>query len=145
MPTYEYQCLCGLRFDGRSSLEDRSKAKTCPSCEEQAAPVVPSQVHGHFNHEVTGPGPQNSGIQGLDAHIDRVIGQSAKQGRDVINQRVHDKRQILANNPGLQGKDLSKNLDGSYRVLKPEERDVHDRSQNIHKTAMGIAAKNWSR
>lgn len=145
IPTYEYQCGCGLRFDGHAKLTDRAKPKKCPSCDAEAPPVVPSQVQGHFNHDVTGPGPQNTGIQGLDAHIDRVIGQSAKQGREIIDQRVREKKEILANNPGVSGHDLSRNPDGSYRVLTPEERGVHDRSQAIHETAMGFVSTTWGK
>lgn len=145
MPTYEWQCQCGLRFDGHAKLADRTKSKPCPSCDAEAPPVVPSKVQGHFNHEVTGPMPQNTGIAGLDAHIDRVIGQSAKQGRDVIDQRVREKQQVLANNPGATGHDLSRNPDGSYRVLKPKERGVHERSQKIHGAAMDVASQTWER
>lgn len=145
IPTYEFQCQCGLRFDGQAKLADRTKSKECPSCNAKAPPVVPSQVQGHFNHDVTGPGPQNTGIQGLDAHIDRVIGQSAKQGRVIIDQRVREKKEILADNPGVTGHDLSKNPDGSYRILSPEERGVHDRSKAIHGTAMGYVSKTWGK
>src|SRR3989344_4528759 len=132
MPLYEYQCPCGLKFDERVPLKDRTKAQTCPSCGKEAPPVVPSQVQGHFSKDVTGPVPQNTGIQGLDAHIDRVIGQSAKQGWDVAEARVKDKQQVLVSNPGVTGHDLSKQPDGSYRVLTPEERAIHERSQAIH-------------
>lgn len=143
MPTYEYLCTCGLKFDGRASLADREKPKKCPACGEQAPLAVPSQVQGHFTHQVTGPVPQNTGIHDLDTHIDRVIGQSARQGYEVIHQRVQDKKEVLASNPGASGHDLSRNPDGSYRVLKPEERGVHERSQNIHSTAMGLISKTW--
>ena len=139
MPTYEYQCPCGLKFDGSAKLADRAKPKKCPECSADASPVVPSQVQGHFSKEVTGYGPQNTGIHGLDAHIDRVIGQSAKQGWDVAQTRLQEKRDVLATNPGATGRDLSLNLDGGYRVLKPEERGVHERSQAIHSTAMKLA------
>lgn len=136
MPTYEYQCSCGLKFEGAAKLANRSNPKRCPSCDLEAPPVVPSQVQGHFHKEVTGPGPQNTGIQGLDIHIDRVIGQSAKQGWDVAVSRVKDKQQVLADNPGSTGRDLSRNEDGSYRVLTPQERGTHERSQAIHSAAM---------
>jgi len=142
MPTYEFQCNCGLKFDGHAKLGDRSP-KACPSCGGKAPAVVPSQVQGHFRKDVTGPQPQNTGIQGLDAHIDRTIGQSAKQGWDVAERRVADKKQVLAANPGATGQDLSKQPDGSYRVLAPEERGVHDRSQAIHGAAMDLAQRNW--
>lgn len=137
MPTYEWLCQsCGLKFDANAKLADRAKPKKCPDCNQEAQSTVPSQVQGHFSKDVTGPGPQNTGIQGLDAHIDRVIGQSAKQGWDAAEARVQDKRQVLADNPGVTGHDLSKNPDGSYRVLSSEERAAHERSQAIHGAAM---------
>lgn len=146
MPTYEYQCsTCGLKFDGHAKLADREKPKACSSCGEQAVPLVPSQVQGHFNHQVTGPVPQNTGIHDLDTHIDRVIGQSARQGHEVIRERVKDKQDVLASNPEATGHDLSRNPDGTYRVMKPEERGVHDRAQNIHKAAMGVISQTWQR
>ena len=142
MPTYEYRCACGLQFDGRARVEDHSKPKECPSCHQGAEPLVPSQVQGHFSKEVTGPMPQNTGIQGLDAHIDRVIGQSAKQGFDTIFERVQDKKDFIAAT-GASGKDLSKNPDGTYRVMSPEERAAHERSQANHKAAMRLIAPTW--
>ena len=120
-------------------MANHKKAQSCPSCEADAAPMPPSTVAGHFTKEVSGPGPQNSGIQGLDAHIDRVIGQSSKQGWDVTERRVRDKQAVMAET-GASGADLSKNPDGSYRVLSPEEKAAHARSQAIHEKA-----GNWRR
>jgi putative FmdB family regulatory protein len=145
MPTYEYQCSCGLKFDGNAKLADRAKPKKCPSCNTDAPPVVPSTVQGHFNHQVTGPVPQNTGIHDLDTHIDRVIGQSARQGHEVIRERVKDKKELLAGTPEATGYDLSRNPDGTYRVMTPDERGIHERSQNIHKTAMGLISQTWQR
>jgi putative FmdB family regulatory protein len=134
MPLYEYQCACGVQFDGRASIADRRKPKPCPECQQDAPPVPPSTVSGHFSKTVDGPGPQNTGITGLDAHIDRVIGQSSKQGWDVAEGRKREKEEVMADT-GATGHDLSKNLDGSYRVLKPEEKAAHKRSQAIHEKA----------
>jgi putative FmdB family regulatory protein len=137
VPLYEFLCSsCGLKFDGRAPLKDSSKAKPCPACQTEAAPLVPSSVQGHFTKSVTGPNPQNTGIHDLDTHIDRVIGQSAKQGWDVAESRTRDKKEVLTQHPEVDGHSLSKNLDGSYRVMTPEERAVHDRSQAIHGAAM---------
>jgi len=146
MPTYEWLCpSCGLKFDANAKIADRGKPKKCPACNQEAQSVVPSQVQGHFNHQVTGPVPQNTGIHDLDTHIDRVIGQSARQGHEVIRERVQDKKELLAGNPEVTGHDLSRNADGTYRVMSAEERGVHDRSQNIHKTAMGLISQTWKR
>lgn len=143
MPTHEFRCACGLQFDAYVKLGDHTKPRVCPACGEQAAPLVPSQVQGHFNKTVSGPVPQNTGIHDLDTHIDRVIGQSAKQGWDVAEARVRDKHGVLADNPGATGHDLSRNPDGTYRVLSAEERAAHERSQKIHGTAMTLASQHW--
>lgn len=115
-------------------MVNRKKPHPCPSCFEPANPIPPSSVRGHFKKEVSGPQPQNTGIHDLDTHIDRVIGQSAKQGRDVIEHRVRRKQEIMYNE-GVSGDRLSKNPDGSYSVLKPEEGAAHKRALKIHEKA----------
>jgi len=132
MPTYSFQChSCGLQFDASIPLVKRNDPRKC-ECGVVAERLPPTTVSGHFKKDVTGPVPQNTGIAGLDSHIDRVIGQSAAQGREVIHERVQDKQQVLDDNPGSTGHDLSKNADGSYRVLGSDERAAHERSQAIH-------------
>lgn len=142
MPTLEYQCVCGLQYESFVGVKTTNKTALCGACGEMNNPCVPSQIQGHFNKQVTGPVPQNTGIHDLDAHIDRVIGQSARQGREVIHERVSDKREILRLNPGTSGHDLSRTSDGPYRVLAPEERGVHSRGQNIHNKALDVMAQN---
>ena len=136
MPVYIYQCDCGLRFEASASMKNYKLPKPCPSCGKQAQRHLPEDVNGVFNQDLTGPVPQNTGVSQLDAHIDRVIGQSARKGWEVHNQRVSDKRQILRENPNVTGYDLSKNPDGSYKVLAPEERKVHERANSINSLAM---------
>lgn len=132
MPLYEFQCSCGLRFEAVASLAKRNDGKSCPACGGMAGLVPPPAVQGHFKKEVSGPVPQNTGIHDLDTHIDRVIGQSAAQGREVIHDRHRTKQQVLDDNPGATGADLSRNPDGSYRVLPSKERDAHQRALGIH-------------
>ena len=143
LPTYEFQCQCGVRFDAHAAITKRKDPQPCPSCAKLSDPVPPSTVQGHFNKEVTGAGPQNTGIQGLDAHIDRTIGASAKQGWDVAEGRKRDKLDLLSGT-GASGHDLSRNVDGSYRIMKPDERAVHDRNQAIQ-TAAGAWRKSRRR
>lgn len=97
--------------------------------------MMPDHLTSVWNKEVTGPLPQNTGIHDLDTHIDRVIGQSAVQGWDVAQRRVRLKRQVMSQT-GATGHDLSRNPDGSYRVLSESERAVHDRANQINKLAM---------
>ena len=134
MPTYEYICECGVQFDGRASVADRKKPKTCPDCGEAAERVPPSMVSGQFKKDVDGAGPQNTGIHDLDTHIDRVLGQSAVQGWRVVENRVRDKQAVMAAE-GVDGHHVRRNPDGSYGVIKPEEEAVHKRVLKIHKKA----------
>ncbi|OHD25547.1 MAG: hypothetical protein A2Y38_13055 [Spirochaetes bacterium GWB1_59_5] len=141
MPVFEWQCQdCGLRFEAFVSREKREEPHVCPQCDALATPAVPSDISGVFNHDVSGPGPQNTGIQSLDADYDRVIGQHAKQSWTVIEQRVQEKRRVMATQ-GVPGEQLSRNLDGSYSPLAPEEKAVLDRGLAIHHAAMDWSKK----
>ena len=136
MPTYNFQCSCGVRFEAVAPIKDHQKPRKCPDCGELAPRHVPDNVSGVFNQPVTGPVPQNTGLSQLDAHIDRVIGQSAKQGWDVHGKRKQVKEEVLQAVPGKRPEDLSLNPDGSYRVMAPEERGVHERANTINSLAM---------
>ena len=141
MPTYKWQCECGLRFEGIAPMKDHQKPKKCPDCGAEAQRVVPDEVAGVFNQDVTGPVPQNTGLSQYDAHVDRVIGKSADQGRKVQEIRRKVKGQVLNSNPGVTPEDLSLNPDGTYRVLTPEERGVHERANTINSLAMKTLKK----
>lgn len=136
MPRYDFQCFeCGVQFEALLPMSRSQEPQHCPSCETPAERMMPDDVSGHFNKSVTGPVPQNTGISQLDAHIDRTIGTSAKQGWDEHNRRVQEKRKILSR-PENKGTTLSRNPDGSYRPLTLEERKVQARALNIHEAAM---------
>ena len=133
MPTYTYQCSCGVQFDGRAPVAKRQEPKTCPDCGGKSFPIPPASVSGHFNKEVSGAGPQNTGIHDLDTHIDRVIGQSARQGWDVAEGRKRAKEDMISG--GVDPKLIRKNPDGTYGEMKPEEKEVHNRVLKIHEKA----------
>jgi hypothetical protein len=97
--------------------------------------MVPESVTGFFNKSVTGPVPQNTGISQLDTHIDRAIGTHAHQGWEAHQQREVDKRKTFAHQ-GVHRAPLSKNPDGSYRVMSANETEVQRRALNIHDLAM---------
>lgn len=141
MPKFRYQCPCGLQFDVFAKAGPEKKSTFCPSCNQESKRMLPNVITGVFIKTVTGPVPQNTGIASLDADPDRIIGQAAKQGWQVIEQRMQDKIQILKNNPDITGKDLSRNLDGSYRVLSEEERGAHDRAFAINQLANARSKK----
>jgi len=136
MPVYTYQCGCGIRFEGSASMAKHSKPHKCPDCGEMADRLMPSDVNGVFNQEVSGPVPQNTGVDGLDAHIDRVIGQSAEQGRKAHVARVDTKKELLRDNPGATGKDITKTSDGEFHLMSLEERDARDTALSINNQAM---------
>jgi len=98
--------------------------------------MMPSTVEGHFNKEVTGPGPQNTGIHDLDTHIDRVIGQSAHQGMEVIEKRQAVKREFLRDRPGISPKQIARRPDGRLGVNTPEEQAFAERANRINSRAM---------
>lgn len=141
MPVYRYQCHeCGLQFELACPVSSRDKEQPCLSCDEMTKRMMPEGVNGFFNKDVTGPIPQNTGISGLDAHIDRTIGASAQKGWEAQNKREQEKRRILARSEN-EGKTLSRNPDGSYRPMGIEERQVQARAHNIHEQAMLRKAK----
>ena len=140
MPMYEYQCECGVRFERHFSFSPAKEAAPictpCPECNAAANRLMPETVSGVFVKDVTGPVPQNTGIHSLDAHIDRVIGQSAKQGWEAHETRLKDKAEVLRDNPDVSPHALTQAPDGSWRPLHPEERAVQVRAQTINSLAM---------
>lgn len=136
MPVYDFQCECGLRFEQSVRFAERDKPFQCPSCGALASRLMPKTVNGVFVQEVTGPVPQNTGLSAYDAHVDRVIGKSSKQGWEVQEQRQKDKAEVVRANPGVSPHGLSQNPDGSWRPLTKEERGVQQRVQIINGKAL---------
>jgi len=79
--------------------------------------------------------------------MDRVIGRDAEQRWKTIESRQARKRQIIRDNPGVSGWDLSRTPDGQdYRVMKPEERRAADAATSLHdKATKAIQADKASR
>lgn len=136
MPKYRYQCECGVQFEALNSVSKHMEPQKCPECGEQAPRMMPKGVEGHFNKEVTGPGPQNTGIHDLDTHIDRVIGQSAHQGMEVIEKRQAAKRRFLRDNPAIHPKQLARLPNGQLGVNTPAEQEFAERANRINSRAM---------
>lgn len=135
MPKFTYLCNCGVEFQKWMTADKQSIPQSCPSCKSKANVKPPSDFGGAvYNKEVSGPIPQNTGLHDLDTHIDRVIGQSAKQGWGVIEQRYRDKVAMLKDN-GIDGDSIKRNPDGSYGVLKPEEKEMY---KGFNKMAIGV-------
>lgn len=138
---YEYQCNCGIRFEASASMADHQKPQPCPGCAELAPRNLPQSVSGFFSVSTSGIGPQNTGISEIDANIDRIIGADARKGWAAIEDRNTGKSEVLHNNPGASPLDLSKNPDGSYRVMKDAEKRIHARAFTINAMAMGAKKK----
>lgn len=135
MPTYRFQCgSCGLRFEAAAKASDHKAAQPCSACGKSADRLPPTDVHGVFEQPVTGPVPQNTGVAELDTHIDRVIGKSAEQGWEAHTERVEEKKGVIAQT-GATGYDLSRTLDGSWKVMKPEERRAVETARAINNRA----------
>lgn len=136
MPKYRYQCACGVQFEDKNTIAKHSEPKPCPDCSGLAARMMPEAIEGHFNKDVDGPGPQNTGIHDLDTHVDRVIGQSAAQGMAVIEARQKAKREFLRDNPSVDPKHIARTPDGGLAVNKPDEQDFAVRANRINSRAM---------
>lgn len=136
MPTFDYQCQCGYRFEKFVSAKRVEEPQACPDCGESVDRELPSSVSGHFHLETQGVGPQNTGVQGVDMDYDRIIGQSAEKGWKVQATRKKAKMDVLKDNPQAVGTDLSRTPDGDYRVLSPAERAIHQRALANHTEAM---------
>jgi len=137
MPQYTYQCKCGLRFEAAAPMKEHKKPQPCPDCRELAPRWVPEDIHGAFSSEVSGPVPQNTGASSVDTDYDRAIGTSAKQGWGVQERRYREKTDIIRSQ-GVEGADLSRNPDGTYRVLDPKEKGVFERGNTLHRKVMEI-------
>ena len=141
MPRYMFQCACGVRFEASAKVEDHSRPQPCPDCDAPSPRWMPESVDGVFNPDMDGtPGPQNTGVAAVDMESDRAIGASAKTGWQVAENRLAEKKAIIKET-GAEGEDLSRNPDGSYRVLDQKERGVHDRAQAINSLAMSTLSK----
>lgn len=141
IPIYEFQCgVCGLLFDKSVSFAKRDQEQKC-TCGAKVFRKRLESLSYVFDHEVSGMVPQNTGITAIDMNVDRVIGKDSSAKWSQIEKRVNLKRQILENNPEIQGKDLSRELDGSYRVMTPQEKQASDAARNLHNEAMARIQK----
>ena len=117
-------------------MSDHAKPKKCPDCGQLAQRNLPTDLKGVFNLETSGVGPQNTGVSELDLNLDRVVGQDAAKGWKAIEKRNSTKQEVLRSTPGATPYDLSKNPDGSYRVMATEEKQAHARAFTINTLAM---------
>ena len=134
MPFFDFLCNCGHMHEEFTSAKVVSL--TCPSCGAAAYRQLSMDV-GMAQHSVEpqGPGPQATGSS-LDFNPDHAIGEDARKKWEVVEQRDAYKRGILAENPGKELADLSRQHDGSYTVLTQESRAVAEEVREINNQAM---------
>lgn len=121
MPNYRFQCTCGVRFEQNRPMAKATEPVPCPACKRAAPRLPPEGLNATWNVSVTGAAPQNTGIHDVDTNVDRVVGQSAKQGWGVVERRTKDKRILLQANPDAAPQDISRNEDNTYRIMPKSE------------------------
>lgn len=130
MPTYRFQCnACGLSFTARAGAEVLEYK--C-DCGKVAKRTLPQGIHVSVSGNVQGLGPPTTGLSGVDYNFDRAVGESSRKNWQGIAARQRDKLDVISANKGATGFDLSKQADGSYRVMAPEERAASERSREFH-------------
>ncbi len=136
MPTFVFQCKCGLQFEKSVRMSRRDKPVNC-KCGEVAPRLMPEGVAGVFVQKAKGgPVPQNTGISSYDVHVDRVIGVSAEDGWGFQEKRDAVKREVLHQNPGAILRDLSHNTDGTWEVMPSKVKQRTYRGRLINEQAM---------
>jgi putative FmdB family regulatory protein len=124
LPIYEYQCEeCGLKFDRLRKMSESDAPQPCLECGMDARKLMSAVNHAfvHPTSQTRGMAPPNTGTSD-DYNFDKAIGRDAAKRWEHIGDRIHRKKQVLKDNPGATGYDLSRNHDGSYRVMHPQER-----------------------
>ena len=139
IPIYEFDCLdCGIRFEKMRKISEFADPAACPECNE-VVNKVPSATNHSFAASIQGgPRPQNTGVHSIDYNFDRVVGRDAEAKWKDIEARQAHKRKVLRDNPGASGHDLSRTLDGEYKVMKPAERKVVETARQIHYKAQEV-------
>lgn len=136
MPVYTYQCFdCGLRFKKTVKFAKKDAPQKC-KCGSDVSRSMPESCS--FSFKVTPDQPPNSGVSSMDKQIDRIIGADAEQRWKVVDDRDVAKREVLRTHPDKTKSDIAINDDGSYRILKPEEKKAGRTARNLHETAMQI-------
>lgn len=133
MPVYEYQCdACGLRFDKLRKMSESDAPQACLECGVAARKLV-SVVNHAFVHpasQTRGMAPPNTGTSD-DYNVDKAIGRDAARRWEHIGQRIERKKQVIRDNPGSTGYDLSRKHDGTYRVMNANERAASEAGRAI--------------
>ena len=80
-------------------------------------------------------------MNSFDANVDRVIGDHAKTSYEHISKRHARKREILRDNPGVAGQDLSRTGEQDYRIMTKNERVAAETARNLNGEAMDMISR----
>lgn len=135
MPIYRFQCNpCAYRFE--RNLPVGTLTEPCPKCRISVARIPPGGLTSSFEIASSSGAPPDQGVSQVDYVADRAIGESARQGWEVISARNEEKRRLRRENPGHS---IVKQIDGSYEAVPNEIAVPHQiRREN---TVLEIAAK----
>lgn len=138
MPAYRFQCeFCGLSFTARGPVDMPSTP--CTECGKLVHRALPKNLHTTVsagNADLR----TDTGLSGVDYNFDRAVAESSKKNWKGIARRQKDKLDVARAN-GVTGWDLSRNPDGSYRAMTPDERAASERSREFHFKMVGHARK----
>lgn len=116
MPLYRFQCNpCAFRFE--RDLPVGTLSETCPKCRQSTPRMPPGGLTSSFGIADQSGAPPDQGVSQTDYVADRAIGESARQGWEVIARRDEDKRRLRRENPNSS---IVKQVDGSYAAVPNE-------------------------
>jgi len=122
---------CGLNFTTRVASAATLESKcSCGALAQKDLPrgvSVTTSVAAHGN----GMAAPDSGLSAHDYEVDRVVGAYSKQAWVGISARQKDKSRLIEET-GASGFDLSRQADGSYKIMTPEQRAASERSRSFH-------------
>lgn len=137
MPTYRFQCeACGLNFTTRGKSDITETKCECGALAKRTLPQGVNVAVSAGNADLK----DSTGLSGVDYNFDRAVGESSRRNWRGIAQRQRDKIEVVRAN-GVTGFDLSRNPDGTYRVMDPEERAASERSRDFHFKMVNHARK----
>lgn len=129
MPVFRYQCeSCGLNFSAR--VANATTAAKC-SCGVEAQQDLPRGVSVTTSVSTKSVSTPDSGLSAHDYNIDRIVGSDAKDKWDQIAARQKEKVRIIQAT-GASGFDLVRQPNGSYGVMKPQQRQASEKTRSFH-------------
>ena len=92
-------------------------------------------AHVGFSTQGQTGGPTTTGFAGVDHEADRALGAYSSRKWEEIRHRTREKEDLIRVT-GVTGHDLTRNHDGTYGIMRPEERAASERARNWHNAVM---------